>query len=151
MFDLICSYEKEYSGSIDIEGKSQGYFMLGITSMFVAILVHHIWLLMYTKQFHLLYIPAFIFSFMWLWVIGILEDANPLSYYYQSVYTDMLTKPVIWLQIFMGVTLSVMPIYAWTKYRQFFNGDPIHDLAKNRTRRITAHLGDIAVQETDRT
>jgi len=51
VLDLICTYEKEYSGSIDIEGKSQGFFMLGITSMFVVIFVHHIWLLMYTKQF----------------------------------------------------------------------------------------------------
>lgn len=28
----------------------------------------------------------------------------------------------------MFVTLSVMPIYAWLKWRQFFGGDPRHDI-----------------------
>ena len=81
------------------------------------------------SNFDLPWLGMFIFSFMWFWVVAATVDINPLSFYYKSLYTNLFVAPRFWLQCLVGIGLAMVPIYAWLKYRQFFGGDPRHDIA----------------------
>ena len=101
--------------------------MNGLQETFKTTITHYILLFVLTNNFDTTYLFWFTFSTMWLWVIGALEDVDPFSAYFHSVYDELLKSNLFWLQCFMLVTLSIMPIYFWLKWRQFFGGDPRHD------------------------
>lgn len=76
LFTLLCSYETEYTGAMNEDGHSQGFIMLGVINLWVAVLFHHLWLVFMTNQFNWTFIPMMIFSFCWIWIVSLLEDAN---------------------------------------------------------------------------
>jgi len=95
---------------------------------------HHVWLLLLTSNFDLTVVIFFSFSFVWIWLIPVLEDGRPASPYYQSIYTEMFKSPVLWLNVVMGIAVQAVPIYAFFKYRQFFGGNPMHDVTYQQDR-----------------
>ena len=71
----------------------------------------------------------FIFSTCWLWILAALADSNKISFYYKSLYSEVMTNWTFWLIVILGIAIAFMPVYAFTKYRQLFGGDPRHDIA----------------------
>ena len=63
------------------------------------------------------YLFWFPFSFMWVWVVAALADANPIEFYYQSLYVTVFKSPLFWMQILCFTFLNVIIPYAWLKYR----------------------------------
>ena len=92
-------------------------------------MVHYVQLFVMQSNFDLPWLGWFIFSFMWFWVVAALADINPISFYYKSLFTNLFAAPRFWLQSMAGIGMAMIPIYAWLKYRQFFGGDPRHDIA----------------------
>ena len=41
-------------------------------------------------------------------------------------------QPTFFVIMIAGIAVGFVPIYAWLKYRQFFGGDPRHDLVYQR-------------------
>jgi len=76
-----------------------------IENTFMIVFFHHVWLLILNCNFDFAFLFFFTFSFVWVWVVPSVEDANPLSPYYQSIYPTMLRSPVFWLNVLMGVGL----------------------------------------------
>ena len=96
------------------------------------VIAHHVLLLILYSNLDIWFFLFFVFSFMWIWVVAALEDANKLSPYYQTVYTTLFRQPNYWLQIFFGAAIYVLPYYVWLKYKQLFMGDPQRDITYQR-------------------
>ena len=83
-------------------------------------------------NFDLMFIIFFLLSLQWVWSGALIDDSSPAneygSVYYKSLYAEIFKSPRLWLEIFAGVSIAVVPIYAWLKYRQFFGGNPMHDI-----------------------
>ena len=121
-------FETETSGSMGEDGRSFGYLMFGLTTVFQITAVHYMLLLSMTNNFDLPWLGFFIFGFMWVWTLAALSDANKLSPYYKSIYTVLFRKPEFWVILIASIAVGFLPIYGWLKYRQFFGGDPRHDI-----------------------
>ena len=120
----LCFFYTDVMGE---NGQTFGYWMNGITGVFQITIAHHILLFVRTNNIDVTYLFWFPFSFMWLWVIGALDDVDKNSVNYMSIYTNLLRSPIFWLQTICFTGMLVIPIYFWLKWRQFFGGDPRHD------------------------
>ena len=122
-------------------GKTFGFNMVGLSSIYQVVVAHHVLLFVATNSIDPFYLLMFPFSFVWVWLVGFLEDINSMSNYHYSIYTDLFRSSVFWLQFFLGTTLMVLPFYVFLKWRQFFGGDPRHDIACKRAH-LSAKVGN---------
>ena len=79
--------------------------MIGIVNMITMVFFHHVWMISMTSNFDVIFLISFIFSFMWIWVVPALENANPKSYYYGDMYAVIMRSPITWLNVLMGTGL----------------------------------------------
>ena len=56
--------------------------MIGLTNALTIVTFHHIWLVFMQSNIDIVFVLMAIFSYIWIWLIFVLEDANPLSPYY---------------------------------------------------------------------
>ena len=127
LLQKLCVFSEEASGTYGENGQQMGMQMIGVTNTLVMVLVHHLWLVIMNNNFDLAFAFFFAVSFMWVWIIPAVEDANSMSPYYQTIYPTMLQSPVLWLNVLVSVGAHLVPIYAFFKYRQLFGGHPIYD------------------------
>ena len=111
------------------EGYSFSSYMQGIISLNVLVIVYHLVIIFWTNNFDWPWFCWFAFSFMWFWFIAERSDSIPNGVYYKSITYHLWKSPVYWLTVIMGVGITVVPLYAWTKYRQLYGGYPVYDLS----------------------
>ena len=128
----MSCFESELMGSMNEQGQHFGFLLIGLTFMIKDVLVHHVVLIVLSNNIDLPWVCFFIFSLSWLFMIGAIEDANPMSKYFRSFYDVLLQQPLFWMIFLAALALAIVPIYSWLKYRQFFGGDPRYDLAYRR-------------------
>ena len=71
--------------------------MSGLQETFKNTIVHYTLLFVLTNNIEVPYLFWVPFSVMWLWVIGALEDVDPSSAYFHSVYDELLKSNIFWL------------------------------------------------------
>ena len=118
----------EYSGVMRENGEAYGFDSVGMLNLIPIVISHHIVLCILVNNFDLLFFICFGLSFQFIWTIAWLDDGAPDGDYYKMLYTETFKVPLFWFQVFAGVAFSVIPIYAWLKYRQFMGGNPMHDI-----------------------
>ena len=129
---LISTYsllDAEENSAMDEDGRAFGFLMVGFTSLFQVLMIHYYQLLIMQSNFDWPWLGFFIFSIIWFWVVAALADISAFSYYYKSIFTNLFKSPLFYMQCICGIGFAMIPIYAWMKYRQFFGGDPRHDIA----------------------
>ena len=99
------------------EGHTFGSLMAGWAGVLQITIAHHITLFIMSNNIDATYLFWFPFSFMWVWVVAALADANPIEFYYQSLYVTVFKSPLFWMQILCFTFLNVIIPYAWLKYR----------------------------------
>ena len=121
-------YYSECDGVTREDGQPYGFFMSGMLNLLPVVFTHYIILFVLINNFDAMFMLMFPIAFCWwLWVAAF-DDSIPESPYYHSIWPQLFQTPIFWLHIFAGVSAAVVPIYAWLKYRQFFGGNPMHDL-----------------------
>ena len=78
----LSLFSQEASGSFGENGQQLGLQVIGMTNTFVMVFQHHIWLVFMNNNFDLAFAFFFAVSFMWVWIIPTVEDANKMSPYY---------------------------------------------------------------------
>jgi len=78
----FSSFESEEYGAMNEEGQAFGALIIGLILMFQVIFAHYMILITMSNNFDLPYLFFFIFGFMWVWVVGALEDVYKEGYYY---------------------------------------------------------------------
>ena len=86
-------------------------------NLFPLIITHYLVLLILFNNFDVMFLLMFLASVHWVWTVALIDDATPGSVYYKILYSETFRAPLFWLIIFAAVAISVMPIYAWLKYR----------------------------------
>ena len=120
--------EIETQGIYNEDGQAMGFFMFGMVAIFAVVIIYHIILIVMTTNFDWVWFVGFVFSFMWVWFVSWRSDSREPSYYYKSIYTELMQSPIFWLTIAALIALMIVPFYAWHKWRQFFGGDPRYDM-----------------------
>lgn len=98
-------------------GQSFGLEAVGMLNLFPIIITHYFVLLILFNNFDAMFLLMLIGSVHWVWTVALIDDATPGSVYYKILYSETFRAPIFWLIIFAAVAMSVMPIYAWLKYR----------------------------------
>ena len=128
----MCYFQSERVGATRENGQPYGHDSAGMINIIPLVLTHHIVLIILYNNFDIFFIMFFLLSFQWVWSGAYIDDSSPDNeygdVYYKSLYAEIFKSPRLWLEILAGVSIAVAPIYAWLKYRQFFGGNPMHDL-----------------------
>ena len=85
--------------------------------MYVIVFSHYVILAIIYSNYDLSWLIWFIFSFMWIWAVSFLQDSSEKSVYYKSITSELWNDPLFWLIVLFGVVVTVMPVYAWLKWR----------------------------------
>ena len=111
-FVSFMTYGMFGSQSVNEEGKTDGVWSAGFASFTILIVAHHIIIFVGTRNYTLILVLAYIFSLLCFMPITIfLNEYGEGSMMYRTTFSDVMSQPLYWLIVLVGVTAICMPYF----------------------------------------
>ena len=125
IYSFVCGFimyalysYAELEGLLTSEGKTFGLYTFGAFSVLVTVMLHHIQVIINTRNWSPILIGMFCFSAsmapLTFYVANIFPNAN----LYMGMYSVVLRTPIIWLLILLALVVTAVPLFVIKRYTQ---------------------------------
>ena len=95
-------------------------YTYGVFSVATAVIVHHIQVLMNTRNFSPFMVFWYFFSQSMLFIVLFVSDKTKNSFVRGGTYPVILSSPLIQAMLVVAITLCVIPLYVVRSYRRVY-------------------------------
>ena len=120
-FASFMTYGMLGSQAVNASGKTDGIWTAGFASFTILILAHHVIIFLGTRNYTVLLVLAYIFSLLCFMPLTVfLNVATAGAGMYRTTFSDVMSQPIYWMIVAVGVVAICMPYFFVKQFREYF-------------------------------